>query len=181
MIVFLSDNGWMQGEHRITGDKFLPYEESLRIPLILRGPGVPEGPDDRHPGLQRRPRPHPRRPGRRQGRAQDGRALAAAGLARPRAAARPRASRSRRPSPSSPSPFPVNRWDRPYKGVRTYRYTYVVWTETGEEELYDRTADPYQLTNVASDPAFASVKAELAAKLTQLENCKGKACNEVAP
>ena len=39
MIMFLSDNGWLQGEHRIPGDKFLPYEESLRVPLILRGPG----------------------------------------------------------------------------------------------------------------------------------------------
>ena len=43
LIVFLSDNGWLQGQHRITGDKYLPYEESLRIPLILRGPGVPAG------------------------------------------------------------------------------------------------------------------------------------------
>jgi N-acetylglucosamine-6-sulfatase len=30
-IVFVSDNGWLQGEHRIPGDKFLPYEESLRV------------------------------------------------------------------------------------------------------------------------------------------------------
>ena len=43
LIMFLSDNGWMQGEHRITGDKFLPYEESIKIPLIMRGPGVPKG------------------------------------------------------------------------------------------------------------------------------------------
>ena len=42
-IVFLSDNGWMQGEHRIPGDKFLPYEESLEVPLVIRGPGVPKG------------------------------------------------------------------------------------------------------------------------------------------
>ena len=43
MIVFVSDNGWLQGEHRIPGDKFLPYEESLRVPLVIRGPGVPQG------------------------------------------------------------------------------------------------------------------------------------------
>ena len=42
LIVFLSDNGWLQGQHRIP-DKYLPYEDSLRIPLILRGPGVPAG------------------------------------------------------------------------------------------------------------------------------------------
>jgi N-acetylglucosamine-6-sulfatase len=43
LIVFLSDNGWMQGEHRVPGDKFLPYEESLKVPFVLRGPGVPKG------------------------------------------------------------------------------------------------------------------------------------------
>ena len=48
--------------------------------------------------------------------------------------------------------IPVNAWDRPYSGVRTDRYTYVVWTETGEPELYDRDVDPYQLDNVAAIP-----------------------------
>jgi N-acetylglucosamine-6-sulfatase len=43
LIVFLSDNGWLQGQHRVPGDKFLPYEESIRVPLILRGPGIPAG------------------------------------------------------------------------------------------------------------------------------------------
>src|SRR4051794_3005843 len=43
LIVFVSDNGWPQGQHRVPGDKFLPYEESLRVPFILRGPGIPRG------------------------------------------------------------------------------------------------------------------------------------------
>ena len=29
MIMFISDNGWLRGEHRIPGDKYLPYEESV--------------------------------------------------------------------------------------------------------------------------------------------------------
>ena len=61
--------------------------------------------------------------------------------------------------------------------MRTDRYTYVVWTETGEEELYDRAADPYELNNVAADPAYAAIKAQLAAKLAQLQHCAGAACN----
>ena len=73
--------------------------------------------------------------------------------------------------------IPVNGWDRPYTGVRTDRYTYVVWTETGERELYDREADPYELDNVAGDPVFADLEADLAAKLEQLADCAGKACN----
>ena len=73
--------------------------------------------------------------------------------------------------------IPVNAWDRPYKGVRTDRYTYVVWTETGEEELYDRNSDPYELTNLAGDPGYAAIKAHLAAKLAQLDDCKGDGCD----
>jgi N-acetylglucosamine-6-sulfatase len=40
-IVFTSDNGWHHGEHRIPKEKTQPYEESSRVPLIIRGPGVP--------------------------------------------------------------------------------------------------------------------------------------------
>ena len=139
MIVFLSDNGWMQGEHRIPGDKFLPYEESLRVPLVIRGPGVPEGPDGARPGLEHRLRPDAARPRERDGRADDGRRLAAADDPQPEAAARSGRSRSRRWRPLFGSAdIPINAWDRPYTGVRTDRYTYVVWTETGEVELYDR-------------------------------------------
>ena len=43
LIVFLSDNGFMHGEHRALAEKVLPYEESIRVPLVLRGPGVPRG------------------------------------------------------------------------------------------------------------------------------------------
>ncbi len=77
------------------------------------------------------------------------------------------------PHPLFAGPIPVNPWDRPYKGVRTDRYTYVFWTETGEEELYDLQADPNQLTNLANDPTYGSVKAGLAAKLALLEKCAG--------
>jgi arylsulfatase A-like enzyme len=73
--------------------------------------------------------------------------------------------------------IPVNGWDRPYKGVRTDRYTYVVYKETGEQELYDRRRDPHQLRNVAADPAYARIKARLAARLSKLDRCKGRSCD----
>jgi arylsulfatase A-like enzyme len=37
--IFTSDNGWLNGEHRIAGNKVHAYEESARVPLIVRGPG----------------------------------------------------------------------------------------------------------------------------------------------
>jgi N-acetylglucosamine-6-sulfatase len=42
-MIFTSDNGFFRGEHRIVNGKYLPYESSSRVPLLIRGPGVPEG------------------------------------------------------------------------------------------------------------------------------------------
>jgi N-acetylglucosamine-6-sulfatase len=42
-IIFASDNGFFRGEHRIAGGKYLPYDPSSRVPLMIRGPGIPHG------------------------------------------------------------------------------------------------------------------------------------------
>ncbi len=38
-IIFMSDNGWFIGDHLFTS-KFLAYEESIRVPLVISGPGI---------------------------------------------------------------------------------------------------------------------------------------------
>ncbi len=43
VIIFTSDNGFQLGEHRIPNGKQQPYEESIRVPLLIRGPEVPRG------------------------------------------------------------------------------------------------------------------------------------------
>jgi N-acetylglucosamine-6-sulfatase len=176
LIVFLSDNGWLQGQHRVTGDKFLPYEESLRVPLILRGPGVPANRVvhgqianiDLAPTLLDAA-------GATAGRTMDGLSLVPT-IRDPRKRPK-RILEIEALDPLFRGDVPVNAWDRPYKGVRTDRYTYAVYTETGEQELYDRRRDPHQLSNVAADPAYAKVKRRLAAKLAKLDRCKGRSCN----
>ena len=40
-IAFLSDNGYFMGEHRQPHGKDAPYDAASRIPLLLRGPGIP--------------------------------------------------------------------------------------------------------------------------------------------
>jgi N-acetylglucosamine-6-sulfatase len=42
-VIFASDNGFFRGEHRIASGKYLPYDPSARVPLIIRGPGIPHG------------------------------------------------------------------------------------------------------------------------------------------
>jgi arylsulfatase A-like enzyme len=39
LVIFLSDNGFMWGEHRIADTKFVPYTESVRVPFFARWPG----------------------------------------------------------------------------------------------------------------------------------------------
>ena len=38
--LFTSDHGFQLGQHRLPGDKRHPYEHDIRIPFIIRGPGI---------------------------------------------------------------------------------------------------------------------------------------------
>ena len=42
-VIYISDNGFFRGEHKL-GDKRAPYEESIRIPLMIRYPQVQSAP-----------------------------------------------------------------------------------------------------------------------------------------
>ena len=42
-IFFMADNGYLLGQHRMPRRKGVPYEESIRVPLVVRGPGIPAG------------------------------------------------------------------------------------------------------------------------------------------
>ena len=41
LVIFTTDNGYFHGEHGLA-DKWYPYEESIRVPLIVRDPRMPE-------------------------------------------------------------------------------------------------------------------------------------------
>lgn len=174
LIVFVSDNGWLQGQHRIQGDKFVPYEESIRIPFILRGPGVRAGSVVRRqvsnvdfaPTLLDAARGRP-------GRTLDG-------VSQLPAARDPRRAPIRALGLEATGPlFPVEgfpmAYDKPYTGVRTQRFKYIRWSY-GDEELYDLRRDRYEFNNVAGDSRYAKVKERLAIDLTRLRGCKGSAC-----
>jgi arylsulfatase A-like enzyme len=165
LIVFTADNGFFHGEHRVRNGKVLVYEPSIRVPLILRGPGVPRGAVRRQLVTNADLAPTildaaDARPG---GRVLDGRSVFA--LLRDRG----------------------REWGRDmlieggagaagvFTAIRTYRYVYVEYAN-GERELYDLRRDAAQLMSRHADPAYASVRRRLARRVAALKSCRGRAC-----
>ena len=62
-----------------------------------------------------------------------------------------------------------------YSALRNARYTYVS-NASGETELYDLDADPFQLDNQVANPAYDAAEAALAARLARLRACTGPSC-----
>ena len=171
LLVFVSDNGWSFGEHRIPFAKVLPYENVVRVPFLVRGPGFAAGtvePDQ--VGLLDLPATILAATGAAPTLALDGRPLPGG----PGAAGSPPRALLLESPPRGSGRIPH------YDGIRTNRYTYVVY-ETGEVELYDRSTDPDELENLAGTPEVAVTQAGLADLLAQLQGCVGTACQVPVP
>lgn len=42
-VIFMSDNGFKIGNHGVSKGKMTAYEEDVRVPFFIRGPGIPQG------------------------------------------------------------------------------------------------------------------------------------------
>lgn len=196
-IIFTSDNGYHLGEHRLPSGKNTPYEEDIRVPLLVRGPDVPAGVVvealtgniDLAPTfaeLAGIPAPG----------FVDGRSLVPflrGGTPSEwrEAFLLERGSQSAITSTFFPkTPFgalepPDSLLDLEsvvnYVGLRTVDYTYIEYAN-GELELYDLRADPYQLESIAAT-ADPDLLAMLHAWLESLRQCTAESCRsaEVQP
>jgi N-acetylglucosamine-6-sulfatase len=167
LVLFTSDNGFFLGEHRVPKGKFLPYEESSRVPLLVRGRDFPEG----HTAAQlvsnvdlaptivhwaQRVTP---------ARVMDGRPLQFPAGDPGEGRVRTLLLEGARLNSSSPE----------YAAARDDRWLYVEYA-TGARELYDLRSDPYQLQSLHASPALARVREDLAARLARLRDCSGEEC-----
>lgn len=172
LVVYLSDNGYLYGQHR-RWEKDVPYEESVRVPLALRWPAVLPparafatdalvGNVDIAPtiadalGLEWNA---------------DGRSLLPLLRRAPGWERDAFLLESCQPTPTfcpggQPGLFGMVTVPA-YTGVVTARWKYVEYV-TGERELYDLGADPAELSNLADAPARQPTRRALAATLRRL-------------
>jgi len=160
VIVYAGDNGYMWGEHRLYA-KHYPYEESIRIPYLVRAP--------RHLLSA---------PGRRAGQMILNIDLAPT-LLDMAGVPIPTAMQGQSFLPVMRSPYAVGRsaWVYelfrdfpfggrvpPHKALRTERYKYIDWELCRRPELYDLQADPREMRNLfetAETGLTTRLKAEL--------------------
>jgi arylsulfatase A-like enzyme len=166
LIVYTSDNGFLYGEHGLSG-KVSAYEGSIRVPLVIRGPGVPAN----------------------QTRRQLVNNLDVVATIEDVAGAKP----SRSPDGHSLSPLfaddgapwrsailieggnDVSKPSKRFVAVRTADRKYVRYDD-GFEELYDLAADPFELENKAGDGSYANDLASLRGQSDKLKACAGTDC-----
>jgi N-acetylglucosamine-6-sulfatase len=175
-LVFSSDNGFHLGQHRLTDGKRTAFDQDIRVPLIVVGPGVARhratsslaGTVDLAPTFENWAR-LPADRGR------DGRSLAPLlGGRRPRHWRRALLIEHTDDSvlPGDPD---AQGWaegkPESYTALRTRRATYVEYAN-GDREFYDRRHDPFELHNRAAQLSPRR-RARLSASLARYRRCRG--------
>ena len=156
LVIYTSDNGLLWGEHRWV-KKEVPYEEAIQVPLVVRADSIVVGSSRTDPRLVANIDLAPTiaeaagvvLPG------VDGRSLVPlleGGADRWRHAVLIEHLRGTNPIPT-------------YCAVRTARFLFVSY-DTGDRELYDLEADPFQLRNLAG--SAPGLEARLGATLERL-------------
>ncbi|MBK8293975.1 MAG: sulfatase [Solirubrobacterales bacterium] len=197
-IVFTSDNGFFFGEHRINRGKLLPYEPALRVPFVMRGPGIKAGSKSKETVANQDIAPTILKLTGAKARSKiDGRSMIRYW--------RNTKKRSRRPILLSsyqqatrfiPGDYPdeppvvtpdatkgaqtsVKAANQNYVGIRVGPYKYVEY-EVGDGELYVIPKDPAELHNRFGKRRYKRVQKYLDRELTKLRACKGASCRASA-
>ena len=142
----------------------------IRVPLVMRGPGIPRRLARPAPGGQHRRRAHDRRRRR----------------APPPGASRTGARCCRCSPTAPPGGAATSCWRtataptacRPTgRSARTASSTPST-SPPGEYELYDLERDPYELRSLDETPAYDAVRSDLAKRLRALKRCAGRGCQK---
>jgi arylsulfatase A-like enzyme len=196
-VIFVSDNGFFFGEHRLLGGKFLAYEPATHMPFLIRGPGI--------------------KPGSRTGelaanidiaptilelaeaeadKSIDGRSLVpylrdsdlrsrrpilfesfvetsdVEAQGQLQAPARARRSSGGEATASLLAP------PKDYAGIRLGPYKYIAWP-SGAKELYNINKDPNELNSLHLVPNYFPIRNYLHRTMLDYVDCVGRSCSEV--
>jgi arylsulfatase A-like enzyme len=163
IVIYTSDQGFFLGDHNWYDKRFM-YEESLRMPFLVRWPGKVKA-----------------------GSVSDGMVLnvdfaptllEAAGLK----AAADMQGRSFLPLLKGQTPkdwrtsmyyryyhYPMHHKVQPHYGVRTERYKLIYFNKIDQWELFDLRKDPHEQKNVVADPEYAEILKMLKAEMYRLK------------
>ena len=165
VIVLTSDNGYFYGEHGLSIERRLAYEESIRMPLLIRYPGAAKAGTvrdefalniDLAPTLLALARVSV--PTRMEGRS----------LVPLLKGARSEWRKSFLIEYYSDRVMPRIR-QMGYKAVRNERWKYIHYFELeGMDELYDLKTDPYEMRNIINQPGAAKILEELKREMESL-------------
>jgi N-acetylglucosamine-6-sulfatase len=186
-IVFTSDNGYMQGEHRVRSGKMLPYEPSAQVPLLIRGPGLPAGQvsSELVANVDLAPTMLDIADAEA-GKTVDGRSLlpfARHPYWRSRRAILHETGGRKYASLRDQDERGGGGVLKPvvsYRAVRTPGWLYVRW-RGGDRELYDLKRDSNQMRSLHDDPRYRPTRHVLARELRRLAHCRGHACRRATP
>ncbi len=168
VFVFTSDHGYWYGEHGLSVERRLAYEEGIRIPLLVRFPQLVEGPAGRvidafalsidlAPTLLDLAGAEPEAP-------MDGRSLLPLLKGETPASWR----KSFLIQYNTDTVFPRVR-NMGYRAVRTKHWKYIRYNQLqGMDELYDLKLDPYEMENAIDRPGLAATLATLESELDDL-------------
>lgn len=170
IVVFTSDHGYFYGEHGLNEERRLAYEETARVPLVVRWPGpVRQGGTSSHlvqlidlaPTLLELT--HVTDTVTRHG----------VSLAAPLHGAVTPWRSAILMEYYTDQVFPRT-LTMGYQAVRTARYKYINYVDLdGMDELYDLQADPFELTNLIGTDAGARLLPELQTELQRLQQETG--------
>ena len=183
VFVFTSDNGFFLGEHRFRTGKRMGYEPSIRVPLVIAGPGIPHGIRNDPTMTQDLTATIVDLAGAEAPRHPDGRSLVPS-FAEDRGWTVPIVTEGiigDRPQP--PEELRQQRGftdPRTSIGIRTARYK-LLRDVSGTVELYDLELDPNELESVADDPDYREIRKQLTRLWRRYKDCAGPECREPLP
>jgi arylsulfatase A-like enzyme len=176
LVVVTSDNGYHVGTHRLTKGKRTAFREDTVVPMIVIGPGVTPGAriDAMTSTIDLAPT-FTDLLGAQAPAWVDGRSLTdmiATGQVPPTWRQATVSESLGTSGPGDPDYQPQA--PPQYTSLRTPDWLFVVYRD-GERELYDRKADPFEMTNIIAT-ADTRLVASLYSQLQALRVCEGDSC-----